>query len=583
MYQALRHLAVGLCATGLAAGAAAAQPPSSSGSAPRDAPAPATATVWSGVLRGQAVDAATGRGVPRAKIELRGGRPSGDAGETTDDDGMFEFRGLPPGRYSLDATKTGYNVARAPEFRLGRRVEPLELGPGQTRDKVILRMVRASAITGRVVDQFGDPAPNTRIWLRYAPSARQRANVVGSPRMSATTNDIGEFRLAPIGPGSYLLVALSGTDWDVLRPTRPQTGGFVAWPAASSLDDAQPLVVDAGQTVSDVELRLYPLQPVRVTGTVLLPDGKPADGASLTIGQMLAFEHGSSGGTGTAVQNGVFSIALLPGTYEFRATSREHDPVETSHGTQIRPRASAIQRVTVSETPLENVVIQLAPPRRISGRLVFDGAGAAPPPMKTARVNVAYAQSLCEFSSSTVNDDATFSLYASGDRCFVAAGVSGWQVRSVQHAGRDVLFEGLSMTDERPLDDVVITFTDRVSKLSASVSNAKGLPAEEFVVVAFPADKARRPTRMTSIPGLTHRLYRTAGPSLSGNTTLDGLLAGEYLIAAFDTTDLGDVPEPDAEWFERLEPVAQRITIRDGEVRTINLKIVEAPPETPSR
>jgi hypothetical protein len=156
-------------------------------------------------------------------------------------------------------------------------------------------------------------------------------------------------------------------------------------------------------------------------------------------------------------------------------------------------------------------------------------------------------------------------------------------VRSVQHAGREVLFEGLSLTDERPLDDVVITFTNRVSKLSATVSNAKGLPAEEFVVVAFPADKARRPTRMTAIPGLSHRLYRTAGPSLSGNATLDGLFAGEYLIAAFDTNDLGDVPEPDVEWFERLEPVAQRITIRDGEVRTINLKIVEAPPETPSR
>jgi hypothetical protein len=155
-------------------------------------------------------------------------------------------------------------------------------------------------------------------------------------------------------------------------------------------------------------------------------------------------------------------------------------------------------------------------------------------------------------------------------------------VRSVQHAGREVLFEGLSLTDERPLDDVVVTFSDRVSKLSATVSNAKGLPAEEFVVVVFPADKARRPTRTTAIPGLFHRLYRTVGPSPSGNTTLDGLFAGDYLIAAFDPGDLGEVPEPDTEWFERLEPVAQRITVRDGDVRSINLKIVEAPPDTSS-
>jgi hypothetical protein len=544
----------------------------------RDAPPPSASTAWTGVLRGQVVDAATGRGIPRAAVELRGGEPRGDAGETTDEDGMFAFRALPPGRFSLEVTKTGYNNGRLPEGRLGRRIEFLELRPGETRDKIIFRLVRASAITGRVVDQFDEPAPNTRVWLRYFPGAREQSSVGVSMTTSAMTNDIGEFRIAPVRPGSYLLVAVSGGDSDAFRPRqRTETGGFVAWPAGQSLDEAQPLIVEVGQTVSNVELRLFPLKPVRVSGVVLLPDGKPADGAMLTVGQMLPSDRGSNGGTGAAVRDGAFSLTLMPGTYEFRARSREGDPVTSAYGQQIRPRASAVTRVTVADTPLEDITIQLAPPRRISGRLVFEAGLKPPPPVKTARLSVAYVQSRCEFSGSTINDDATFSLDASGDRCFLGAGADGWQVRSITHGGRDVLFEGLSLTDPQPLDDLVVTFTDRLPKLAATVSNPKGLPASEFVVVAFPADKARRPTSQTGIPGLMHRLYRATGPLPSGNTTLDGLFAGDYLIVALDPDQVGELPQPGPEWFERLEPIAQRITITDGDIRTINLKIAELP------
>jgi hypothetical protein len=538
----------------------------------RDAPAPSAPTAWTGVLGGQVVDAATGRGIPRAAVELRGGEPSGDAAETTDEDGMFAFRELPPGRFSLSVTKTGYNNGRLPEPRLGRRIEFLELGPGQTRDKIIVRLVRASAITGRVVDQFGEPAPNMRVWLRPFPSARQRQHVGGGA--TTGTNDIGEFRLAPVPPGAYLLVASSRLE-EAAFLRRREPGGFVAWPAGQSLDQAEPLIVDVGQTVTDVELKLHALQATTVSGIVLTPDGKPADGVMLTVGQMLATDRMASGGTGQAIHDGAFSLTLMPGTYELRAKTREGDSVASSYGTMIRPRATAATRITVADAPLENVVIQLAPPRRISGRLVFEGGLGPPPPAKTVRVSAAFVQSQCEFSGAVVNDDATFSLYASGDRCFLGAGVDGWQVRSISHGGRDVLFEGVSLADPQPLDDVVITFTDRVTKLAVTVSNAKGLPAEEFVVVAFPADKARRPTRQTGIPGLTHRLYRATGPSPSGNTTLDGLFAGEYLIAALDPNELGEPPEPEPAWFERLEPIAQRVTIRDGDIRTIGLKVAE--------
>src|SRR5438552_4408426 len=64
----------------------------------------------------------------------------------SDSDGRFTLT-VPAGRYSVVASKTGY----------GRRETPIA-----ESDRVEIRLLRSAAISGRVVDEVGDPAAGAR-------------------------------------------------------------------------------------------------------------------------------------------------------------------------------------------------------------------------------------------------------------------------------------------------------------------------------------------------------------------------------------------------------------------------------------
>src|SRR4051794_3068031 len=82
----------------------------------RDA-VPPPQRVGTGVIRGQVVDGASGKPVPRARVRLNGGsqRPS----LLTDDRGTFAFSALPAGTYSVTVDKSTYNSSGVPDM-LGR-------------------------------------------------------------------------------------------------------------------------------------------------------------------------------------------------------------------------------------------------------------------------------------------------------------------------------------------------------------------------------------------------------------------------------------------------------------------------------
>ena len=77
---------------------------------------------------------------------------------------------------------------------------PLMLKDGQTIDNVVVKMHRGSAISGTVVDAYGDPVDHASVGaMRLTPS--------GQPEMRSgtSTNDLGEFRVARLQPGTYIL------------------------------------------------------------------------------------------------------------------------------------------------------------------------------------------------------------------------------------------------------------------------------------------------------------------------------------------------------------------------------------------
>src|SRR5215813_5974087 len=119
--------------------------------------------------------------------------------------GQFSFQNLEPGQYRLAATRAGYvrmeYGARSPS----RPGLPITLSPGQRLTNVVLQLMPAGTITGRVFDRDGEPLANVNVEaLKYSYQEGQRVmNVV----QSARTNDLGEYRLFWLQPGQYFVSA----------------------------------------------------------------------------------------------------------------------------------------------------------------------------------------------------------------------------------------------------------------------------------------------------------------------------------------------------------------------------------------
>ena len=83
--------------------------------------------------------------------------------------------------------------------------KPVTVTAGQDLRDVVVKLMPAGIITGRVLDEEGDPVEAVSIQLlrpQYMNGKRQM-----TPQRGGVTNDLGEYRLSGIDPGRYLLSA----------------------------------------------------------------------------------------------------------------------------------------------------------------------------------------------------------------------------------------------------------------------------------------------------------------------------------------------------------------------------------------
>src|SRR5712671_4368686 len=124
---------------------------------------------------------------------------------TTDADGKFVFDNLRAGSYRLDAARSGYVSTKYGQKGANGREMPVVLAAGQKLKDIQIAMMPAGAISGRIVDRNGEPISRVGVqaWrYRYSERGRTLALV-----QSVTTNDLGEYRLFWLAPGSYVVSA----------------------------------------------------------------------------------------------------------------------------------------------------------------------------------------------------------------------------------------------------------------------------------------------------------------------------------------------------------------------------------------
>jgi hypothetical protein len=511
------------------------------------------------VVRGRVLDAATGRGLSRVQVRANTPNPNPNIPPPTpypwvamtDGEGRYEITGIPAGSYAIAATKTNYVRAAYGAERIEGPGKRLAIADGQILDKIDIRLARAGVITGRVVDEFGDPVTDVMV----APMRYQFMN--GSRRLNPTgrgaqTNDIGEYRIYGLSPGQYYLSATL-RNYSMGAVDANDRAGYAAtyYPGTANVAEAQRLTVAQAQTLTSINLTLLPTQTARVSGIVLDAQARPLAGVSVMAMQRMGFGGFSSFG-GTTQPDGKFSLnGLAPGEYIIRANLQ---------GGQ----EQATQAVTIDGSDITDLQLTVTKPSVIHGRVAFDGSGT-PPKAAEIRVSAARLDPMLNGGGNvSIKDDLTFEMPITAGRVYVRAQpiAQTWRLGRVLLNGADVTDSGLDVPVNGAINDLIVELTDRIYSVSGKVTDAAGGIVRDCLVIVFAQD----PAAWTPLT----RYLGTARPGLDDRFTLK-MPAGEYYAVAMTEVDPGAWSDP--EFLSQARERATRFTLAAGENKTVDLPL----------
>ena len=307
-----------------------------------------TATPQKTLLVGKVLNSVTGEPVRKASVSLLSADGAAGGSALTDATGKFEIADLAPGTYWLMVAREGF-VPPNQDGKLKR--EWVTIAAAEEKRDVIVRLVPLSFITGRIVDEDGDPVRRVTVEAmvyRYTASGRQLAS-----RGEGSTNDLGEYRIFDLNPGRYYLKA------GFTKPVYgDETLGPAYFPGTPDAAAASPIELGAGQPAEGIDLTLHPSKVAHIRGQIMNP------GNNLTVG----LYHITGNGSGTSSSSvadpkGKFELPdVAPGSYTLFA--------EATIGGQHCGAHLAIQ---VGSADLEGIELHLLPPVDIAGQFRIEG------------------------------------------------------------------------------------------------------------------------------------------------------------------------------------------------------------------
>jgi protocatechuate 3,4-dioxygenase beta subunit len=548
-----------------------------------------------GRIKGRLVSAETGAPVRRAQVRITGPEIMPQTA-ATDSEGRYEFRDLPAGRLTITASKSGYVSVGYGQTRPFQPPTPIELADGQVLEKADISLPRGSVISGRIVDEFGEPAADVMVTALRSTWSNGRRRLQPAGR-TATTNDLGQYRIYGLPPGEYFVSAtlramqemmvmemaavVSARSAMAARPVDTPRSGYAPtyFPGTPSGSEAQRISLAVGQEVQNADFALVPVHLVRVSGTVIGSNGRPLEGVMVNPTPRSDSHLGSTFGTRTD-KNGGFTIpSIAPGDYTLSARSMQ---VMTSGDgnrmvfTMARgtggPGSDGSEfgtvPLTVGGEDMSNVMIVTSKGTTASGRVVYEG-GPAPKP---TALNIRTVSTEIEgpgpsFGGGTlVLADGTFELKGlAGPRVFEVMNLpAGWVLKAIRLNGADITDSIIDIKPNEPLTGIEVVLSSKTTEVSGIVK-AGNEPATDYTVVIFSDD----PQKWTL---LTSRHIASARPNQNGRFQIKNLPAGSYYAIALDYIEQGDWNDPDV--LDRLKTQATRFSLSEGDLKTLDLKLV---------
>lgn len=323
---------------------------------------PRQISVPPGSVSGHVVNSITGAPVRQANVVLQNSSRGGNfQSATTDSAGAFSAGNLQPGDYLVQVSHPNYQGI----LGIQNQSQTVTVSSAEESSGVTLRLMPGGTISGKVLDDGGEPVTGCPIWaLGPGPGAGSAPYV---QKGNATTNDKGEYKFDALTADRYLLYARCQESLPVERPLavwRPEliqpaeSWLPVYFPGNASPEGAQWLTVLPGREVSGVDFKLRSTPVTTVSGTL----GGVSPGTQVNL-QLIPSDSAQDAslayGASVDPANSTFQFQMVhPGSYRLVAISSSGQPDTLAY---------ASIPVTVGRVRPSPLLVQMHPGLTVSG------------------------------------------------------------------------------------------------------------------------------------------------------------------------------------------------------------------------
>jgi hypothetical protein len=527
-------------------------------------------------VQGKVLEAKSGQPIRKVRIEADGGADQsyGRHVATTGSDGTFMIEDLGPGRYTVTLQRAGFA-----QTATNRGLATFTLQPGQSLTGLLFRMQAAGVITGKIVDADGDPMAGVGVSATMAGIQSPLARGF-SPGGGGATNDLGEYRIADVRPGKYVISAQPserapvGQVQDQGKPKERAVYVTTYFPGTPDKSQGAEVEVRSGEEAV-ANFGVLTSRVFRVSGSVTdVPNGP--------MTRMFLISKSSGAGMENAEQlkedNRFEYQNLLPGTYLAMMI------VVKGVLTDGRPEIQMVRlspQIEVDKTDVAGVQLRLDPGGQVHGKFRLDtgekfdwtqlnvhlmpivenetgGLAGAMGGMTNPRAD----------THSMVSADGTFDMgnVPGGSYQLVIAAQSDdlrdYYTKSVMHGGKDVVDSGFAVSGDVSLDVVV---SAKGAMIEGNVVDSKGAPAAYSVVAVVPNSEQRaRPDS-----------YQQASTDERGHFVVQGMNPGSYVVLAFE--EMPDIRQPDL--LKTYAGKGQKVELEEGTRKIVIVKVIAAETE----
>lgn len=514
-------------------------------------------------VTGHVTNSLTGEPIKKAAVHLRPTNVKPGAGtvqgyvSTSEADGRFEFEAIPAGDYLLMGDRSGY------QFRSGTKVT---LRPGQQVTDLTVKLTPQAVISGKVVDEDGDPVGNGNVQVLR--QTWQHGRLTYTMAGGGGVNDLGEFRVSRLAAGKYYVFAQifanrGGPNEQPGIPGKPDIRPVrTFYPDAISIDAAALVQVAPGQDATGIDIRLRSMQTYHVRGHVagvvskgqaqrimlnLLPRGMGTmmPGAFTNVGTDLSFDLGG----------------VAPGSYWLNAIS----PGRGSF------RGSARQAIDVGAADLSDVVVNIVPPGSVHGTVRVEGtplAGGTAPSLSGIRVwMMTDEQGPMGSGQAMTGEDGTFDIENLAPGRYypqIAGHIQGAYLKAVRLGQQDVLGQELDFS-QGVSGELEIVFRYGAAEVDGTVQ----LPQNQNADMEL--------ARIVLIPDTLNADgsgMESSSLDQNGQFSVKQLRPGHYRAYAFEKIDGNALENPDV--IKLLSSSGTDVDLNENDRKQIQLPLTSA-------